>query len=229
MLRKATMFQPQKEEKAPNVIYYPVHEYKKDHWALQFPKPTDENFIALLKMNDVLMHVKLNPTDARGYRTIVTIVAEDMTSTLNRVYSSKEKCALQLSLGLVSEAYEKAGCPIVQQQIAGNNSQSLTGDGIVQIGNEKEPNMLHGHIIVRGNPKKAYINDVVLKGPEPKELFNMRGDGLEEGNKSKIKWGEGEMNIVASIILEQIKLLIKNYNMELVTERAPKAKIEFTL
>lgn len=227
MLSQSTLFHPQ--TKSNDIIYYPVSEYKRDHWALQFPKPTDENFIVILKLDNVLINIKLNSSDARGYRTIVTIVAEDMASTLNRAYTNKEKRALQTVLGLVSEAYENAGCPIVQQQVAGNNSQSLTKDGKIQIGNAREPNMLHGHIIIRGNPKNAYIGNVILNGPEPNILFNMRGDGTEEGNKSKIKWNPGEMNTIATTILEQIKLIYKQFNIvEIVSERNKVVKPQLT-
>jgi hypothetical protein len=222
MISKSILFQDQKP-KSPQIIYYPVSEYKKDHWALQFPKATDDNFIAIFKINGVLINVKLNSTDARGYRSIVTLVAEDMTSVLNRSYTPNEKRALQLMLGLVGEAFENAGCCIVQQQVAGNNSQSLTIDGKIQIGNEREPSMLHGHIIARGNPTNAYIANVLLKGPNPNILFNMRGDGFEEGNKAKLKWNLEEMNIVASIILEQLKLIITEFpHIEMVAEKKEK-------
>lgn len=232
MLSQTALFQKQKESKedGKDVSYFTVSEYKKDHWALQYPKSTDTNFIAILKINDVLMHVKLNQTDARGYRTIVTIVSDDMASTLNRPYTRNEKRALQTALGLVAEAFEDAGCPIVQQQIAGNNSQSLTKDGKVQIGNEKEPNMLHGHVIVRGNPKKAYIGNVVLNGPEPNVLFNMRGDGTEEGNKSKLKWNSEDMGTVATTILEKIKGITKQLtDVEIISERQQVSKSQISV
>lgn len=220
MLSKSNVFHGSIESKSDNIVYYPVSKYKKDHWALQFPKPTDDNFIAILKIGDVLMNVKLNSSDARGYRGIVTIVAEDMASTLNRKYTAKEKRALQLVLGLVAEAYENAGCRVIQQEIAGNNSQSLTKEGKIQIGNAKEPNMLHGHIIARGNPKEAYIEKVKLNGPELNLMFNMRGNGIDDGNNSKLKWNLDEMNTIAYKILEQIKLIVIQFeNIEIVSER----------
>jgi hypothetical protein len=193
----------------PTLNYFPTKAYKPDHWAVSYPKLSDKNFIAILNVNQTLMNVKLNPSDARGYRSIVTIIHSDMSSTLNRPYTFAEKSALQLALCVVAEAYEKSGCPIVQQQIAGNNSLSLTADGLVQIGNANEPNMLHGHIIARGNPQKSYIGNVILNGPLPNIMFNMRGDGAEEGNKSKLKWTDDGMNAVANQLSKNLYDVIK--------------------
>lgn len=88
---------------------------------------------------------------------------------------------------------------VTQFEIAGNNSQSLENN-VLKIGNDKEPGMLHAHIVCRGNPKVEYIPGVALGGPPAGNLFNMRGDGLDEGNTKKTKWNESELKTAISFI-----------------------------
>lgn len=186
--------------------------YKDGHWALHIPTIADKNFIATLKINGVKIGLKLNQTDARGYRGSACLMADSeskMVSTFNRDYSINEKLALNAALSIFAGAYENHGI-IAQISIAGNNSQSVNPDGSVQIGNEKEPSLLHGHIIGRGNPETAYIGNVALKGPKAGSEMNLRGDGSDEGNKSKEKWKDGDMEIVAKGIANEIVKILRS-------------------
>ncbi len=200
--------------------------YKADHWALHVPTIEDKNFIAILKINGVKIALELNPTDARGYRGIAVLVEDDkakMGSTFNREYSIEEKLALNTALSVFARAYENYGM-IAQISIAGNNSQSIKPDGSVQLGNEKEPSLLHGHIIGRGNPEVAYIGDVTLKGPKAGAEMNLRGDGSDEGNRGKVKWKDEDLEIVAKGLASEVINILKSSavlrNVEIFSIRA---------
>lgn len=188
---------------------YIQFEYPESHWARHIPGPGDSNFIATLEIFDIRMTLKLMSKDARGYRAIVGLVGDDMESTFNREYKDSEKLALSIALCILSSVYEGYGI-VAQTQIAGNDSQSLTNGGNLLLGNEKEPSLLHGHIIGRGNPDKCYIANVPLRGPVAGELFNMRANGGDEGNSSKIIWREEEMNSVADILAHDLLIRISN-------------------
>lgn len=191
---------------------YYTKSYKSTHWALHIPTIADKNFIATLKINRVRIGLKLNQSDARGYRGIACLVAEDeaqLPSTFNRDYSIEEKLALTTALGIFASAYEKYGI-IAQISIAGNNSQSVNPDGSVQIGNEKEPSLLHGHVIGRGNPEMAYIGNVTLKGPKAGFEMNLRGDGSDEGNVGKENWKDDEMAVVADGLATAIGQILQS-------------------
>jgi hypothetical protein len=179
------------------------HKYPEGHFAQHTPVDGDNNFIATIKIFGVNIAIGLNNTDARGYRALVELVDDDMSSTFNRAYSDTERSALALALALLSSVYEDLGMA-ANTEIAGNNTQSLNKHGVLQIGNEKEPSLLHGHIIGRGNPKTCYINEVPLRGPEAGKLFNMRGDGEDEGNSSKVKWSGSEMESVADVLVQHL-------------------------
>src|SRR5438105_2076541 len=93
-------------------LSYYDKQYKSDHWALHILNLSDKNFVATLKINGVLIGLRLNPTDARGYRGIVRLVANEkseMASTFNREYSFEEKLALNIALTIFSQAYENLG------------------------------------------------------------------------------------------------------------------------
>lgn len=193
-------------------IKYSTSSYSSTHWAHHVPNLQDKNFIATLKINGVNIGLKLNPTDARGYRGIACLVENDeakMFSTFNRNYSLEEKLALNIALGIFARAYENFDI-IAQISIAGNVSQSINSEGLCQIGNEKEPSLLHGHVIGRGNPSIAYIGQVTLKGPKAGLEMNLRGDGQEEGNKSKEKWKDEEMEVVGRSLANEIVKILKS-------------------
>lgn len=204
--------------------------YKPDHWALHAPNMKDKNFVATLKIHGVLMGLKLNSTDARGYRGIVGLVTENdsqMSTTFNRDYSIEEKLSLSIALTIFAKAYEQFGI-IAQTSIAGNNSQSVNPDGSVQIGNEKEPSLLHGHIIGRGNPDICYIANVPLRGPKAGAEMNLRGDGKDEGNTTKVKWKDEEMEIVAKNLGDGIAKILSSTpsleNVEVIAIRQSEPK-----
>lgn len=90
-------------------LYAPTDNIPDTHWALHRPEAKDANFVILLQSNDVRVAVILNPTDSRGYRSIVHIVADVMKSTLNRLATIPEKQALFTVLALMAHVYESTG------------------------------------------------------------------------------------------------------------------------
>lgn len=145
-----------------------------------------------------------------------------MSSTFNRDYTVEEKFALNTALCILSTAYENFGL-IAQTEIAGNNSQSLTELGEIVLGNKREPSLLHGHIIGRGNPDHAYIGNVPLRGPAAGAMFNMRGDGVDKGNEAKTKWENGQRECVAEAIAHEVSHILETslclHNVTLVSSR----------
>jgi hypothetical protein len=171
---------------------YIEHKYPENHWALDSTK--EGTCVAFIKVHDKYNYsVKLNPTDRRGYRALVTYVGldgSDIQSTFNRQYTLGEQKGLSDVTTLMVEVYKKMGLPIVQTAQAGNNSHSLDEAlGITQIGSAKEPSMLHTHVWGRGNPKHEYILGVPLDGPKPGEMFDMMAKTpIVPGNEKKIPW-----------------------------------------
>lgn len=99
---------------------YADTKYESTHWAVRSWSVEDPEFIAFVSFNKVSFLVKANPTDMKGYRYIVVLYKEeDMSSTLNRDYSLKERVALQTVLAIVSQVYEDRG--LISQISAGNN------------------------------------------------------------------------------------------------------------
>lgn len=178
--------------KSSNTHNYIEHQYPKDHWALDSTK--EGTCVAFVQFKDKYNYaIKLNPTDRRGYRMLVTYIGDDQTniqSTFNRQYTSAEQRGLSEVTSLMVEVYKKMGLPIVQTAQAGNNSHSMDEiSGITQIGSVKEPSMLHTHIWGRGNPKHEYILMVPLDGPKPGEIFDMMAKSPNvPGNEKKIPW-----------------------------------------
>lgn len=207
---KSSMFRlNQQQDSAPEYFNY---EYPASHWANHLPTNEDNDFIAALEINGVKIAFKVNPTDARGYRSIVALLPEDgkaMSSTFNRSYSTEEEVALSIGLTILALAYKKFGMA-AQTSVAGNNAQSVTASGKVLYGNEKEPHLLHGHVIGRGNPPTCYISNVTLKGPKAGLEMNLRGDGSDEGNTSKEKWNPQDMKDVAAALASEVKNILVN-------------------
>ncbi|MBA2648055.1 MAG: hypothetical protein H0U75_00390 [Legionella sp.] len=173
------------------------HHYSPDHWALDSTK--EGTCIAFVKFRDKYNYaIKLNPTDRRGYRMLVTFIGDeksDIQSTFNRQYTTAEQKGLAEVTSLLIEIYKRIGLPIVQTAQAGNNSHSLDEQsGITQIGSTKEPSMLHTHIWGRGNPRHEYISMVPLDGPKPGEMFDMMAKTPQvPGNEKKIVWTEEQL------------------------------------
>lgn len=192
--------------------------YSSNHWALQNYELNDPKVIAHAYYKDCQYAVYTNPTDKRGYRSIVRYIKnDDMQSTINRPFSSTEKIGLGLVVQLVSDAYSKI-VPIVQSAVAGNNSHQFNPEqACVYIGTANEPSFLHGHVYGRGDPEKCYIEGVKLDGPAPGANFDMMArtytsvGALEPGNDKKVAWKEGEMAQVVAIIKEKINELQGEY------------------
>lgn len=190
-------------QKQGQLIEFYDKEYDAGHWAHYISTPKDENFIAELLIYGVRIILKVNPTDARGYRTLAVLTDEKMSTTYNREYTIEEHLALSTAMTMLVLAYKEHGI-VAQIYVAGNNSQSITANGKIQLGNDKEPSRLHGHVIGRGNPHLAYIADVPLRGPKAGLEFNMRGDGAEEGNNFKVPWMESKMEAVGAALSHSI-------------------------
>lgn len=164
--------------------------YPSDHWALQTCSLAEKGTIAIVYFQDLYYGIYINPNDKRGYRSIVRLIDNnDMISTLNRDYTSAERVGLALVMSLMTETYNLI-VPTAQSMILGNNCHSFDfNTGIIQLGDAKEPLLLHGHIIGRGNPKKKYINNVELDGPVPGLVFDVRGQTKDElGNEREVPW-----------------------------------------
>lgn len=171
---------------------YSSHQYAPDHWALDSTKEGTCLAFVTFK-NQYKYAIKLNPTDRRGYRMLVTFVGtaqDEIQSTFNRQYSTAEQRGLAEVTALMIAVYKKIGLPIVQTAQAGNNAHSLDEEsGITQIGNHKEPNLLHTHLWGRGNPRQHYIAGIPLDGPKPGALFDMMAKTPQvPGNEKKIGW-----------------------------------------
>ena len=197
--------------------------YSSDHWVLEPCRLTDVKVIALARFQLSDYAVYLNPTDKRGYRSIVRLINNDeMISTINREYNSSERIGLSLLMSLITEAYTHI-VPIVQNTIAGNNAHSFNSEtGIVTLGTLEEPIFLHGHVFGRGNPEEKYIEDIPLDGPIPGKIFDMRAQSSHElGNDKKVNWKSGEMNKVVHrlrIEIEKICDIYKVHGLILITE-----------
>lgn len=167
--------------------------YPKTHWVFNWHS---KFLIKIVSIDNFVFAVSLNPTDARGYRTIVRYISDNVNdidnnieNTLNREYTYDETIALLTVTARFSECFKTYGL-LPQIEIAGNNYNYFK-DNKMFIGTKDEPCMLHSHIINRGIPYRCYIaTDVPLLGPLPGDLFNMR--------EGKIKWNTDQ---IASIII----------------------------
>jgi hypothetical protein len=178
-------------------LIFNTFQYASNHWACRMLTETDDQFIAFITKNNYRFLVKLNPTDSRGYRTIVQYCGQfqfdgttDINNTFNRLYTVKEKTALFEVTSEVSEYYELLGL-VTEIEYAGNNSHEFKNETLY-LGKQDEPSMLHTHIICRGDPEHAYIGNVKLRGPIPHESFDMR--------KGKTEWENGEMKQISEKI-----------------------------
>lgn len=152
--------------------------YPSEHWALQkFDLANESNLVAIFGKNGEQnkgFAFFLNPTDSRGYRSIVRMFNNDlMESTFNRSFTLDDQLALGQCLQIASFIYQKV-VPISQVFILGNNSHSFNeSNRSITIGTKNEPNFLHGHIVGRGDPEHDYIQGVPLLGPIPGESFDL--------------------------------------------------------
>jgi hypothetical protein len=169
---------------------------------------SNPNFIAFIQWRDQTYAFFLNNSDKRGYRSIVQLYNKDILNTVNRPLGDNDFSELP-GIGLVSQyiaCIMKQITPIVQTARAGNNAHSFDPtNGVVFVGNVKEPDHPHVHIMCRGNPETNYVPGVPLYGPVPGELFDMRGKTINvPGNDKKVKWQPGQMDAVKKRIFDVI-------------------------
>lgn len=172
--------------------------YDRDHWALATLTPADPIFVARVMSHETSFVIILNPTDARGYRAVVALEDRDMASTLNRPFTLKERLGLNAVLATCQNIYEGFHL-IAQAEVLGNNAHVF--DPVLRktlMGQEHEPAFLHGHVVGRGDPLHEYIPGVALRGPNPGEIFEHRGQ--------KIRWTAAEIEIVRGALAEQFWL-----------------------
>jgi hypothetical protein len=200
----------------PQVVKkYFIGTYPATHWALQPYTLTDPKVIALARYMNAEYALYMNPTDKRGYRSLIRLIQNnDMASTINRDYTSEERIGLNLLIALMTDTYSHIA-PIVQSAVAGNNAHALESEsGIPLLGVPHEPSFLHGHIWARGNPNGCYIEDVKLDGPIPGLNFDMMATTwqrktdnefeLQAGNDKKIPWKSGDMEKVVARLKSEI-------------------------
>src|SRR3982750_4538787 len=85
--------------------------YDKDHRALDNTK--EGTCLAFVKFRDKYSYaIKLNPTDRRGYRALVSYIGDkkvDIQTTFNRQYTVAEQRGLSDATTLMIEIYKKLG------------------------------------------------------------------------------------------------------------------------
>lgn len=187
--------------------------YPTDHWALQPYTLEDPKVIALANYKGSEYAIYTNPTDKRGYRSIVRFVNHsDMSSTVNRDYTQQEQRGLALVVEMVEGVFRQFA-PIVQTFKAGNNSHKFDLETrTTLIGRAEEPSFLHTHIVGRGDPEAGYIEGIPLDGPVAGLNFDMMGKTPSEpGNDKKVKWHESDMAKVVSCFKVGIERAKKDY------------------
>jgi hypothetical protein len=161
-------------------ITYNTEPVKLGHWALEKLDVKNPNYIAKFTFFGKEVTVKLNPSDARGYRLIVVRTDSNMQSTLNQEHHlAEERILIHLVASLLEMVGNHLGL-ISQSEMAGNNSHTSEFDlesqtQVLKVG-FTEPSMLHMHLIFRGDTEHEYIEGQKLKGPALGQMFNMRGD-----------------------------------------------------
>lgn len=207
-----------------DVSYY-KGTYQHDHWAMLPLLLVNEHVVALASYKNSQYAILLNPTDKRGYRCIIRLIDNnDMSTVLNREYTSEETMGLLLITQLIVEVYNKI-VPIVQVSIAGNNAHSFDKEtGIISLGKPEEPSILHSHVYGRGNPQKQYIDDVALDGPAPSIIFDMMGKTPNiPGNEMKIPWESQTIKKVykkLKIYIDEIKDQYKDLGIKIITSNS---------
>ncbi len=201
-----------KEESSLKKVYYSTP-YAPDHWALQTHTLDDPKMVALAYFKGSEYAVYMNPTDQRGYRSIVMLINNaDMKSTFNRDYTHKERIGLGILTELVADAYTQI-VPISQTALMGNNSQEFDrATGAICLGTEIEPSLLHVHVMGRGNPSVAYVDGIPLDGPEPGIAFLFKSSNPDvPGNNKNVPWKEGDMEKVVARLRVEIKKISADY------------------
>jgi hypothetical protein len=190
------------------ILYSDAHTaYPDDHWALADGTRGEPWYVCTFESKDgVCIMWMVNPTDARGYRSILRLVtsvttpcahayasADGMRGTLNRAFTLEEHQALGAARAVAIKVYEAIGL-VAQVYIAGNKAHSLHKDsGTIVLGSTSEPLMLHGHVIGRGNSSQVYAEGLPpLGGPPLGEAFN-----FDPSAKSKHPWPSSSSAMIA--------------------------------
>jgi hypothetical protein len=189
------------EPRMPTVDYYD-QVYPEDHWALSFnPKFVVGTWNGF--------HLKINPSDSRGYRLIICLGAHEATlsTTFNRAYTLEERRRMWEFAVLVQTALLDHGIPIVQMYEAGNNAQNgnVPGSDLTHLGNAREPSMLHVHLVCRGVPGTCYFQDAPLTGPPAGDMFDLRGLGDEAEGQRKVPWSESTRQTVREFLVRVLQ------------------------
>ena len=198
-------------EKSTDRAYY-QGAYPASHWALQTFSLEDDSVIALLKYKGSTYAVSLHPFDKRGYRSIVRLIDNhNMASTFNRPFTPVETLGLSIVTEMVTQSYERV-MPIAQSFKLGNNSQSLDkSHKRVMFGSEREPSILHAHVMGRGDPAKHYMPDVPLDGPEVGKLFLFESyDKSDPGNDAQVPWKAGQQKAVSHALRDALYQVISD-------------------
>lgn len=200
--------------------------YQPEHWAVNYTK--DDNCVAFVA-DDLGNHyaIKINPTDSRGYRSLVVFVGNEsddlnVHTTFNRPYSMVERMGLAFATNFAEQMYRPFGM-FTQIAEAGNNSHRFDpATHVVTLGNDHEPCMLHAHVWGRGDPTNKYIPevDVPLGGPVPGVEFHMTGGiPMVPGNNCKTPWPEGELEKTLDAFRTALDEYIQTPEYKAVAER----------
>ncbi len=199
----------------PALAFYQFNQvsYPDNHWAVVKKKRSDPEVVALFEYKGNEYTLYLNPSDSRGARSIVRLMAEDNRDTFNREYTAEEENGLLQVMGLVSRAYRKLDL-WPQMSLAGNKSHQFDPNtDAFTVGNMNEPSMLHGHIIGRGDPNKLIAPGFQLGGPVPGIEFNMFGNDKSippiQGNNRKVPWTPEAQIFLRDILAKAINEVLK--------------------
>ena len=72
-------------------------------------------------------------------------------------------------------------------ELLGNNSHAMGHDRVMELGNTHEPFAPHVHIIGRGDPQRAYIADVPLRGLPPGHVMVPRQRHEEFASREELR------------------------------------------
>ncbi|WP_058518369.1 hypothetical protein [Legionella parisiensis] len=196
-----------------NSIKFFKYDYLKEHWALDYTRAGTS--IAHVKVKGKYNYsVILNPTDCRGYRTIIRYLNNgysDISSALNRPYTVAEERGLNAVAAMMEQVYKNMGL-IPQFAQLGNNSHYFDEKTReITIGNEEEPGMLHLHLWGRGDPEHEYIPHVPLRGPKPGLMFDLIAKSkTEPTNQYAIRWDPKELEIALTAFKEELTAYIES-------------------
>jgi hypothetical protein len=195
----ATPFMESQEDSPKKLEFCSSSSIPDNHWSMHCKK---EWKVAVLKVDDNLVLIQLNPTDSRGYRLITQLYSSnDMKSTFNRQWTTTEMISV-FKVGALLSTFFFENELFPQVYFAGNNSMEVE-NGMVLLG-RKEPSMMHIHVLGRGVPGREYIKGAPYIAPEVGEEFNLKGDGHELGKK-KMPWTQNQRDTFKAALFKFLK------------------------